>query len=131
MAKRGVDLDGCLAEQNWKDYHSDYDPTKIGEPIPLMAERVRYWLSIGDEVDIFTARMNPTDEFKDSVPAFTEAFTIWSMKHFGIVLKLTCTKDSHWAEIYDDKAVRVIKNTGMISDGTDVDRFFQPQAIGL
>ena len=54
----GVDLDGTLAEHYWPA-KGDYDPTRIGDPIPMMVERVRGWLAEGREVRVFTARGGP------------------------------------------------------------------------
>ena len=49
----GVDLDGTLAYYDqWRG------ALHIGEPIPLMLERVKRWLDEGKDVRIFTARVN-------------------------------------------------------------------------
>ena len=49
----GVDLDGTLAVY--------YDWEIIGDPIPLMVERVQQWLKEGKHVKIFTARVSHGD----------------------------------------------------------------------
>ena len=49
----GVDLDGTLAYYDqWRG------ALHIGEPIPVMLERVKRWLDEGKDVRIFTARVN-------------------------------------------------------------------------
>lgn len=49
----GVDLDGTLAHYDeWRGV------SHVGEPVPLMLERVRRWLGEGREVRILTARVS-------------------------------------------------------------------------
>jgi hypothetical protein len=116
----GVDLDGTLAHYDgWKG--ADH----IGEPIPAMVERVKLWLAEGREVRIFTARIYPIALALPSGPApvpegqrATEAFHalcaigVWLEKHIGKKLPVTCTKDYGMIELWDDRAVRVVLNTG-------------------
>jgi hypothetical protein len=42
------------------------------------------------------------------------------MEVFGKVLCVTAMKDPYVDDFWDDKAVRVVRNTGMISNGSDV-----------
>jgi hypothetical protein len=99
LAWIGVDLDGTLAEDDGT-WHGE---THIG----AMVARVRAWLRQGTKVKIFTARaMFPT-----SVP-YVEA---WSLKYLGQVLPVTNIKDHHMVALWDDRAVRVVKNTGEIA----------------
>lgn len=103
----GVDLDGTLA------HYEKWDPANpIGAPIPLMAERVRSWLKRGERVKIFTARVSTTSQNK--ADAFEQKRLIqgWLQKHFGVVLDVVCEKDFHMIELWDDRAIQVIKNTG-------------------
>lgn len=106
----GVDLDGTLAE-----YHGWVDVTHIGDPIPLMAERVRQWLSDGRDIRIFTARVCPRTIEEHAVVC--AAIDAWTLKHFGQTLKTTCMKDYSMIELWDDRAVQVIPNTGQRVDG--------------
>ena len=101
-----VDLDGTLAH-----YNGDRSPT-IGEPIPLMVERVKGWLSEGHTVKIFTSRMGTGDPEKTG-KAFV-AIAEWSRKHLGTVLPITAFKEPTFAEIWDDRAVTVERNTGRV-----------------
>lgn len=100
----GVDLDGTLAE-----YGGWQGPDSIGKPIPLMLGRVKKWLERGEEVRIFTARA--------SLPAQIEPVERWCRKHIGVVLPVTCMKDSGMIELWDDRAIQVIPNTGERVDG--------------
>lgn len=101
----GVDLDGTLAlYDGWKG------AGHIGEPVPRMLERVRAWLAEGREVRIFTARAG----FPDQVPPI-EA---WLVKHGLVIgdrqpLEVTNIKDFQMIELWDDRAVQVITNTGI------------------
>ena len=99
-----VDLDGTLA--TWQG-----DGVIVGEPVPRMVERVRYWLSQGKQVKIFTARASVSDESMRE--RNIAAIENWCVKHIGTILPVTCQKDYDCVEIWDDKAVRVIRNTGM------------------
>lgn len=103
----GVDLDGTLAfYERWNPEHP------IGEPIPLMAERLRSWLERGERVKIFTARVSTTSQNK--ADAFEQKRIIqgWVQKHFGAVLEVVCEKDFRMIELWDDRAIQVEKNTG-------------------
>lgn len=100
----GVDLDGSLAHYDeWRG--GGY----IGEPIPAMVERVKTWLSQGIEVRIVTARA--------TVPSYIPPIQDWCQKHLGTVLKITATKDFEMKELWDDRAVQLIPNTGQRVDG--------------
>lgn len=107
--KRGVDFDGTLAV--YKDFEG---VDVLGEPIPVMVERVRRWLSKGDDVVIFTARVHPDNGDEAQVSA--DAIRKWCLEQFGVELEVTCMKDPKMMEIWDDKAVRVEENTGLVSD---------------
>ena len=105
----GVDLDGTLARYDgWKE-------GVIGEPITLMQARVREWLARGIEVRIMTARASG-----DGAEREISLIKRWCQEHLGQELEVTCCKDYQMVEIWDDRAVRVVKNTGLISDGKDV-----------
>lgn len=101
----GVDLDGTLARyEGWKG------PTHIGEPIPLMVQRVIRWLNDGREVRIFTARVSTLDHAERI--AIEAAIRVWCMRQFGQWLVVTCVKDFQMEELWDDRAVQVKMNTG-------------------
>lgn len=113
-----VDLDGTLAH-----YNGWINEEHIGEPVPLMADRVRAWLVEGKDVRIFTARAdgglvaiqmgNPEGEkFKD-LSRITRIIQDWTEKHFGVRLPVTNRKDYGMVELWDDRCMQVIPNTGV------------------
>jgi len=96
----GVDLDGTLA----KTVKGTFDPEKIGPPVAKMAERIRRWRKAGKTVKIFTARAS---EKKNLAP-----IKAWLKKHGLGDLEVTNEKDPGMTELWDDRAVEVIKDTG-------------------
>ena len=103
----GVDLDGTLAEYHgWKGMHH------IGKPIKPMCDRVRAWLAEGIEVRVFTARVS--GGYKENGPLWRvcEPIEAFCMQEFGVELRITNVKDFHMAELWDDRAVQVVFNTG-------------------
>lgn len=111
-----VDLDGTLAE-----YHGWPADGSIGRPIPAMVERVKGWLAEGREVRIFTARIWPLGVLGAVTAAHVTrllqtsqlvAIERWCLVHLGRVLTVTCIKDPGMIELWDDRAVQVIPNTG-------------------
>lgn len=125
----GVDLDGTLAQYASGDYPS------VGEPTPAppggisMVDRVRQWLANGEDVRIFTARV--ADDPDGSQRALIQA---WCQEYIGQVLPVTNIKDHRMVELWDDRAVRVGRNTGeqlspseklAKAAGDDVDAFLR------
>lgn len=99
----GVDLDGTLAR-----YDGWVGVTHIGEPVPAMRDRVVRWLEQGFDVRIFTARVSRPEQ----EPEAREAIEAWCREHIGRVLPITNVKDTKMVELWDDRAVQVIPNTG-------------------
>jgi thymidine kinase len=98
---KAVDFDGTLAYYDgWKG------PTNLGKPIKDMVERVKKWISDGNAVVVFTARADN----KESISAIEE----WTKEHIGTKLRVTNIKEPDFSEFYDDRAVRVEKNTGKL-----------------
>jgi len=114
----GVDLDGTLAEYDgWTG-----NPLAIGQPVPRMVERVKKWLSDGEQVWIFTARVNfegrPGPEQDLAYQAqVRESIDRWSLKHIGVVLPVTYKKNYSMLELWDDRCVQIVPNTGRRADG--------------
>lgn len=113
----GVDLDGTLAHyDHWRGIEH------IGEPIQPMVERVKRWLVEGRDVRIFTARVDGGEvaismgdkngEAHRDVGAVEMHIHSWCLKHLGAVLPVTCKKDYGMVELWDDRCVQVIPNTG-------------------
>lgn len=97
----GVDLDGTLAE-----YHGWVGDDFIGEPVKVMRDRVIRWRAEGKDVRLFTARRERHD-----------VIAAWCKQHLGEELPITCKKDFTMVELWDDRAVQVIPNTGERADG--------------
>lgn len=96
----GVDLDGTLADYSkWKGLDH------VGKPIPRMQKRVMQWLEAGHKVKILTARA--------SVPEGIEPVEKWLKAHGFPELEITNQKDFQMIELWDDRAIQVIRNTGM------------------
>lgn len=101
----GVDLDGTLA------YYDKWDGVNIGEPIPQMVNRVKKWIADGILVKIFTARAAEAENIY--------AIKTWCQEHIGTVLEITNKKDKRMIQLWDDRAVRVVKNQGRIDRDVD------------
>ena len=101
----GVDFDGTLAMYDgW-----DKNGVELGEPVPLMLARVKTWLEEGRDVRIFTARASVPEQ----IPPVEE----WCEKHLGRKLIVTNVKDFAMSELWDDRAVSIEMNTGIIRGG--------------
>lgn len=107
----GVDLDGTLAH-----YNGWVNELHIGEPIYEMVIRVQAWLLQGKTVKIFTARVCPGAVNNDGSPrdisAVVREIHNWCSKHIGQELEVTCVKDFGMIELWDDRRVQVVANTG-------------------
>lgn len=98
----GVDLDGTLAHYDeWRG------AAHIGAPVPAMVERVKRWIANGHTVKVFTARISGEDGHKARVH-----IRGWCKEHIGHDLAVTNVKDYAMIELWDDRAVQVIPNTG-------------------
>ena len=107
----GVDLDGTLAE-----YGGWQGADHIGKPIPLMVNRVKQWIREDREVRIMTARVAPMNcEGPETIKAIDD----WVRRHIGMSLPITHEKDFGMIELWDDRVVQVIVNTGRRADGKD------------
>lgn len=95
----GVDLDGTLAH-----YDVGLGPDHIGNPVPAMLFRVKQWVAEGREVRIFTARAS----IQDQIPPIVA----WLERHGIGGLAITNKKDFGMIELWDDRCVRVVQNTG-------------------
>jgi hypothetical protein len=100
----GVDLDGTLAYYDvWRG------PDHIGEVIPEMLGRIKRWMSQGILVKIFTARA--------SVPGQIKVVEKWILAQGLPKLEVTNIKDFGMLQLWDDRAVQIIPNTGIRADG--------------
>ncbi len=96
----GVDFDGTLVK------YDGWNNGEIGEAIPLMLDRIKEWLAKGIKVKIMTARAN--------VPELIPPVQDWLEKQGLPRLEVTATKDFAMIELWDDRCVPVIVNTGVI-----------------
>ena len=97
----GVDLDGTLAfYDTWKGIEH------IGEPIPTMVLSIKRGLELGHQFKIFTARVCNGEKA-------IKIIQDWLEEKAGLP-RLDCTniKDFNMIELWDDRAIRIIKNTG-------------------
>lgn len=118
----GVDLDGTLAV-----YGGWQGPDHIGEPVPAMLARVKAWVAAGRDVRIFTARADgggaallmgdENGKFFEDRARVIAGIQAWCIKHVGVSLPVTNQKDYGMVELWDDRAVQVIPNTGARADG--------------
>lgn len=109
----GVDLDGTLfTYDKWVSWST------FGEPIAPMMERVCAWLDAGVTVKIVTARVSTgASTCRVTGVAFdNEKMTVAIQDHLekhGLPrLEVTCMKDVDMIELWDDRAVQVMPNTG-------------------
>lgn len=111
----GFDLDGTLAYHYWP-HLGQFDELKIGEPVPPMIDLVKSWLQRGVPVKIFTARVAPNDDGspRPNLAQITAAIDAWSLKNIGQTLPITCIKDRLADLIYDDIAIGVVRDKGIL-----------------
>lgn len=127
----GVDLDGTMfVYTEWVGWNV------FGKPIPLMIERVRAWLEAGIDVRIVTARVGlPIMMIKQgrldspivnrakintcrvTGALFSDGMMITAIqdhceRHGLPRLPVQCHKDVNMIELWDDRAVQVVANTG-------------------
>lgn len=101
----GVDLDGTLAF-----YTTWQGPNHIGRPIIPMYNLVKKWIAQGKTVKIFTARAG--------IPEYIPFVKTWLKENNLPDLEVTNIKDFNMIELYDDRAIQVRKNTGLIVKDT-------------
>ena len=95
----GVDLDGTLAKDGpW------VDANHIGQPVEPMMNRVKEWIAQGITVKIVTARAGD--------PNGIPPVKAWLRKQGLPDLEVTDKKDFNMIELWDDRAIQVIPNTG-------------------
>lgn len=93
----GVDFDGTLAKL--------VSGGGLGDPVPAMLRRVKDWLDNGVEVRIFTVRAGD--------PAEVERIRKWLKSNsLPESMPVTNIKEPGLIELWDDRAIRVERNTG-------------------
>lgn len=123
----GVDLDRTVAKyENWQGYEH------IGKPIEPILNMVKTLVKQKQEVRIFTARAYPItqpvhtkfsdDDLKHALSRpellgamkACNAIIDWCELHVGKRLPITCIKDYHMDTLYDDRAIQVMPNRGLV-----------------
>lgn len=95
----GVDLDGTLAfYDGWRGIDH------IGKIVPAMKYRIKRWVSDGVKVKIFTARA--------SEPKAIPYIEKWLEANGLGGLEITNVKDFAMVELWDDRCIQVVPNTG-------------------
>jgi len=102
-------FDGTLAEAE-----DPYDPRRIGKPIPRMINLVKKYLKQGKKVVILTARLNTKVHTPEQLNYTRRLIGAYTKKFVGQRLPSTAEKHHAMALIYDDRAVQVEHNTGII-----------------
>jgi methionine synthase I (cobalamin-dependent) len=120
----GVDLDGTLAQ-----YETWVDAEHIGAPVPAMVGRVKNMLMMGHHVKLMSARASSNGTITRDLEAakFRVAAHAWMIDHLGIALPVTSEKNFAMIELWDDRAVQVMPNTGLPVNGS-VSRVFDLHA---
>jgi len=107
----GFDLDCTLAV-----YEDWVSPQHIGEPIMPIVNKVKELIYDGQEVKIFTARAYPSETSEECIAVIKK----WCKKHIGTELEVVYAKDQRMIELWDDRVVQVIPNSGRRADGLTV-----------
>ena len=109
----GVDLDGTLAYYDkWVQWDS------IGKVIEPMKARILKWLESGRDVRIFTARVAYVEDTcyvtgqKFSRADMVAVVQKWLIENGLPALEITHEKNHQMIELWDDRAVQVVPNTG-------------------
>lgn len=98
----GFDLDGTIAEyRGWKGVEH------IGKPIPSMIHKMETYLVQGVKVKVFTARIHNQP---DAIPPIRKWLDNLGFKD----VEITNIKDQGMIKLYDDRAVQVISNEGVV-----------------
>jgi hypothetical protein len=108
----GFDLDGTLAE-----YTEWQGPSHIGKPIIPMVEKVKTLIAQGTKVKIMTARAYPQGR---NTTIALDAIRSWCRIYIGTELEITYMKDYNMLELYDDRCIQIIPNTGKRADGKEL-----------
>ena len=108
MKTIAVDWDGTLVE-----YHQWGGAGEYGPPIPAMVERVKGWIAEGHEVLIFTSRLSVEHDF-EHVGVEIDSIR-FALNRMGLPqLRITANKYIRIDEFWDDRGVRVERNTGEV-----------------
>ncbi len=106
----GVDLDGTLFEYHqwvgWNVWDIRIVTARVGLPIRKHGADV---LHVCDEPTSFCRVTGQKFSDRDMILAISEH----CIKHLEFVLPVQCYKDVHMTELWDDRAVQMVPNTGI------------------
>jgi hypothetical protein len=105
----GFDFDGTLAIYNrWRT--GDTSP-----PVPIMpmVEKARDFLAEGWEVRILTGLVSEK-VYPEQIETNRHYIRCFCLKYFRRDLQITSEKDQNMQLLFDDRAIRVEKNTGRL-----------------
>ena len=108
----GIDLDGTLAR-----YDGWAGENHIGEPVPLMMAFVKNLIAEGRTVKIFTARAADPEKIKP--------VELWLEENGLGGIEVTNVKDHNMTMLYDDRAAKVIPNTGVVIESARGSAIFE------
>lgn len=110
----GVDFDGTLVVHAFP---------KIGLPIWPMINRIKAWLEEGKyDVKILTARVGTGEVKYRTADEERKLIQDWCESVGLPRLEVTASKDFMMVQLWDDRAIQVIKNTGKIATEEAYDR---------
>lgn len=89
-----------------------------GAPVPVMVDRVRYWLAKDQDVRIFTARAHESNPNLERDIGLVQS---WCKEHLGAVLPIQNWKCFKAGQIWDDIAYSVEDSTGRLVRRLDFD----------
>lgn len=103
----GVDFDGTLALHEFPE---------LGPAVPLMLHRVKNWLAAKKNVKIMTAQVAMDGKY-GTAEERRKLIQDWCERHGLPRLEVVACKDFNMVELWDDRAIQIIKNTGIRADG--------------
>ena len=100
----GFDFDGTLSK--W----DPNKPEKLGPPVYAMINLLRLYVNNGVKVKIVTARVAHGNT------QYRKALHKWLKKYVGFVPEITSEKDENMVILYDDRAIGVKMNEGVLKE---------------
>ena len=102
-----VDWDGTLVT-----YDGYKGPLIYGAPISKMVVRIQHWIDDGHEVMIFTSRVS-SEHSPETIKQESDTIQ-FALRDMGLPpLEITANKYARINEFWDDRGVRVERNTGI------------------
>ena len=126
MGWLGVDLDGTIAQ-----WESGQGIDRIGNPIiGACWWRLLREIDGGREVRIMTARVSTEGHGAEEAQAQRQLIQDWLEAHGLPRLAVTCEKDQHMEELWDDRARQIQMNTGAFVEPRQIRNRLVDEIIG-